>query len=131
MGEVPGELGRLPSARERFITSLSRTGLVLSCAISVALVLGLATVDSHASWLAWLRLTLGCLVGAEGYVLSTNWRGSRDRTTFRIASTGRWQKLGSRTSVGSLLISLVLQLLGVIWVGAGLFSVAKAVEVLL
>lgn len=118
------------SKHDRMTTALAHKGLLLSIAISVAFVFGLATLQSHAHWIAWLRLSLGCLVGAEGYALSTNWHDARDLTSLRIRSTDRRQRLGSRTRVGSLLISLGLQLLGVLWIGIGLFLIVRAVAVL-
>ena len=126
-----GHIERGLSKRERVITSLSHRGLLISAVISVAFAFGLAGFDSQALWFAWLRLTLGCLVGVEGYALSTNWQDARDLTLVRLGSTGRQQKLASRTRLRSLMISLGLQLLGVLWVGTGLFLIARAVEVLL
>jgi len=111
--------------------TLSYKGHLLSVVISVAFVFGLTSFDSQAVWFAWLRLTLGCVVGADGYALSTNWQDARDLTLLRIRRTGRRRRLAPTTRMGSLLISLGLQLLGVLWVGAGLLLIARALEVLL
>jgi hypothetical protein len=116
--------------RDRVITSLAYRGFLLSLLISVALVFGLATLESQARWLGWVRLMLGCLVGAEGCGLATNWHNARDLTLLRIGSKRR-RRRGARTRTGSLLGSLGLQLLGVLWIGAGVFLIAKGVAILL
>jgi hypothetical protein len=100
-------------------------GFAVSLAISAALVLGLLSSDSEATWLAWLRLVLGLVLIVEGILLATDWRGARRLTLWRMRRreiAGAQRPLVHHVRRG--LASPGLQLLGIVWLAAGLFAAA-------
>ena len=108
------------SARSPFAV---HRGFAVGIVISVALALGLLASDSEAAWLAWLRLALGLVLIAEGLLLATDWRGARRLTLWRMRRrepAGVQRPLTHRVRRG--LASPGLQLLGILWLGAGLLA---------
>ena len=94
---------------------------------------GLATVASHAMWLAWLRLILGIILISEGALLATDAAGARRLLVSHLQHT---RPRGARTALlktrpGELVVSLALQLFGVVWLPLGLLLVALAISRLL
>jgi uncharacterized protein YjeT (DUF2065 family) len=88
-------------------------------------VLGLLASESEATWLAWIRLALGLVLLVEGLLLATDWRGARRLTLWRMR---RREPVGVRLPlkhrVRRALASPALQLLGLVWLGAGLLAAA-------
>jgi hypothetical protein len=115
---------RPPAGRfERTLALAAHRGFAVGIVISVALALGLLASDSEAAWLAWLRLGLGLVLIAEGLLLATDWRGARRLTLWRMRRrepAGVQRPLTHRVRWG--LASPGLQLLGILWLGAGLLA---------
>jgi hypothetical protein len=106
-------------------------GFALSVVISAALVLGLLASDSTAAWLAWLRIALGLVLIAEGLLLATDWRGARRLMLWRIRRRepgGVHRPLTHRMRRS--LVSPGLQLLGIVWLGAGILAATVALPAL-
>ncbi len=106
-------------------------GFAVSIVISAALVLGLLASDSTAVWLAWLRIALGLVLIAEGLLLATDWRGARRLMLWRMRRRepgGVPLPLTHRMRRG--LASPGLQLLGIVWLGAGILAVTVALPTL-
>jgi hypothetical protein len=121
-----------PTGRiERAVAFVGHRGFAVGIVISVALVLGLLASDSEATWLAWLRLALGLVLLAEGLLLATDWRGARRLTLWRMR---RREPAGVRFPlkhrVRRALASPGLQLLGIVWLGAGILAVTIALPTL-
>ena len=102
--------------------------------VSVFLVLGFLTVGSNAVWLGWLKLVLGVTMVVEGLLLMSDWRGARRLVLQRIQQR-RGAKGGERLSLSGRLhrqlTSLALQLLGLVWLGAGTLAAARGLEQIL
>jgi len=108
---------------QRSLALAVHRGFALSLAISAALALGLLASDSDAAWLASLRLALGLVLIVEGLLLATDWHGARRLTLWRMRrgeAGGVQLPLTHRLVRG--LASPGLQLLGIAWLGAGLFA---------
>ncbi len=105
---------------ERTLAFAAHRGFTLSLVISAGLMLGLLAYSSDAVWLAWLRICLGVVLIAEGLLLATDWRGARRLTHWRL----RRRRTQGRFARG--LASVGLQLLGVVWLGAGILAVTVA-----
>jgi hypothetical protein len=115
-----------PAGRfERALAFVAHRGFAVAIAVSAALVLGLLASDSEATWLAWIRLALGLTLLVEGLLLATDWRGARRLTLWRMR---RHEPFGVRLPlkhrVRRALASPGLQLLGLVWLGAGLLAAA-------
>ena len=108
------------SRAERALAFAAHRGFTLSLVISAGLMLGLLAYSSDAVWLAWLRICLGVVLIAEGLLLATDWRGARRFTLWRL----RRRRTQGRFARG--LASVGLQLLGVVWLGAGILAVTVA-----
>jgi hypothetical protein len=112
--------------RERALARGGHVGLYVSLAITALLALGLAAADSHAAWLSWLRLALGGVLLAEGWLLAADVRGARRLVLWRLQRNRRQGVATTRLAAGAL--SLGLQALGVLWLGAGLFLALTAAQ---
>ena len=121
-----------PAGRfERSLAVATHWGFALSLVISAALALGLLASDSEAVWLAWLRIALGLVLIAEGLLLATDWRGARRLTLWRMRRrepAGVQRPLTHRMRRG--LASPGLQLLGILWLGAGILAATIALPTL-
>jgi hypothetical protein len=106
---------------ERALAFVAHRGFNLSLLISGALLLGVLALGWKPRWLDWAELVLGVAMAAEGVLLATNWRGARRLTLGRLRS-GRQVSLRSR--IVWRLASPALQLLGVVWIGAGMLTAA-------
>ena len=99
----------------------------MSLVISAGLVLGLLAASSDAAWLAWLRIALGLVLIAEGLLLATDWRGARRLTLWRMR---RGEAAGVRLPLTQRLVRSLaspgLQLLGIVWLGAGILAATLA-----
>lgn len=104
---------------------LTYAGLYACTAISAALALGLAALHSQSLWLAWTRLAFAVILLAEGAVLATNWRDARNLLLGRIQH-GRSGLGGSRLTTA--LVSVGLQLAGVIWIAAAVLVGLTALQ---
>jgi membrane-bound metal-dependent hydrolase YbcI (DUF457 family) len=111
---------------ERALAVIAHRGFTLSLLISGALLLGVLALGWKARWLDWAELVLGLAMAAEGVLLATNWRGARKLTLWRLQ-----RRRSARRAQGSLrsrivwrLASPALELLGVVWIGAGTLTAA-------
>jgi hypothetical protein len=107
------------------VASAAHRGFQISALISLALLLGLLALDTHAVWLASVKLTLGTTMMGEGLLLASDWRGARRLTLSRLRlspSENRPARSAVRARLMWKLASPALQLLGVIWLGAGLLT---------
>jgi hypothetical protein len=112
---------------ERLLAFAVHRGFAISILISVALILGLLAYSSDAAWLAWLRIALGLVLITEGLLLATDWRGARRLTLWRMRrgdTTG--EKLPLTHRIVRKLAGPGLQLLGVVWLGAGILAATIA-----
>ena len=108
---------------QRSLAFAAHRGFILSLVISAAFIFGLLAIGSDAVWLAWLRIGLGLVLIVEGLLLATDWRGARRLVLWRMrrGETGGVQlPLTHRLVRG--LASIGLQLLGIAWLGAGIFA---------
>lgn len=114
--------------REQAFTLIGYAGLWVSLAISGALLFGGTALPSHATWLAWLKLGLGIVLIGEGAILATDWQHGRQLILWRmrLAREGRKRHAFVTWRFGGHLLSIGLQLVGVLWFAAGLFLAAIA-----
>ena len=113
------------SRSERALASIAHRGFNVSLVISGALVLGVLALGWEARWLDWVEVVLGLALAIEGALLATNWRGARKLTLQRLQE--RRSGRGSlRSRIVWWLASPALELLGVVWVGAGALTLALA-----
>ena len=128
---VEGTLAPPAGRFQRSLAVATHWGFALSLVISAALALGLLASDSEAVWLAWLRIGLGLVLIAEGLLLATDWRGARRLTLWRMRRrepAGVQRPLTHRMRRG--LASPGLQLLGILWLGAGILAATIALPTL-
>jgi hypothetical protein len=112
--------------REGALARGGHIGLYASLGITALLFLGLAAVESRAAWLSWLRLALGAVLLAEGWLLAADVRGTRRLVLWRLQRNRRPGVATTRLAAGAL--SLGLQALGVLWLGGGLFLALTAAQ---
>jgi hypothetical protein len=112
---------------QRWLAFAAHRGFAVSLVISAGLALGLLAVSSEATWLAWLRIALGLVLIAEGLLLATDWRGARRLTLWRMR---RGETVGVRLPLTQRLVRSLaspgLQLLGIVWLGAGILAATLA-----
>lgn len=96
-------------------------------ATSFALLFGLLSLDMHATWFASLKLALGTLTIGEGLLLATNWQNARQFTLWRLRRHHSAPRPALARLTGNL-GSLILQLLGVIWLASGLLAVLLGLQ---
>jgi hypothetical protein len=124
-----GEVQPPPSSRfDRMFASAVFWGLNVALLCSAALVLGFLTIGNHVVWLGWLRIVLGVLMVVEGLLLVGDWRGARRLVVQRIRQPRGGGGLTLSRLLPRQLTSLVLQLFGVAWLGAGTLAAARGVE---
>lgn len=125
-GAAPATFPPPDRRAERALAAVAHRGFQISMVISLALLFGLLSLGLHARWFASLKIALGATLFVEGLLLATDWRGARRLTLWRFWRHRAGAAAGARTSIfGRLtgqLALLVLQLLGVIWVAAGLLA---------
>jgi hypothetical protein len=122
----------LPSSRsDRMLASASYWGFGAALLVSAALALGFLTIGTSAVWLGWLKLVLGVAVVIEGLLLLSDWRGARRLVVQRLQQRRGGQRQTLSTRLLRPLTSLGLQLLGVVWLGAGTLAAARGVEQIL
>ena len=105
---------------------VAHRGFNLSLVISGALLLGVLALGWKAQWLDWAEVVCGLAMAIEGALLATNWHGARKLALVRLqqrrsARQGRvslWSRIVWR------LASPALELIGVVWVGAGALTAA-------
>jgi len=117
-----------PAGRfQRWLAFVAHRGFAVSLVISAGLVLGLLAASSDAAWLAWLRIALGLVLIVEGLLLATDWRGARRLTLWRMR---RGEAAGVRLPLTQRLVRSLaspgLQLLGIVWLGAGILAATLA-----
>lgn len=121
-GTAPVPVG-LPAGRsERVLASVAHRGLQVSAVISFALLLGLLAFGTHTAWLGSVKLAFGTTMIAEGVLLATDWRDARQLVLARLSSRRAWARSPILTRLAWKLASPALQLLGVIWLAAGLLT---------
>jgi hypothetical protein len=112
---------------QRSLAFAAHRGFVVSLVISAGLALGLLAASSDAAWLAWLRIGLGLVLIAEGLLLATDWRGARRLTLWRMR---RGETVGVRLPLTQRVVRSLaspgLQLLGIVWLGAGILAATLA-----
>jgi hypothetical protein len=111
------------SRSERALAAVAHRGFNLSLVVSAALLLGVLALGWKARWLDWAELVLGVAMAIEGALLATNWRGARKLALARLQ---RRRSAGEslRMRLVWRLASPALELLGVVWVGAGALTAA-------
>ena len=122
-----------PNGRlERSLAFAVHRGVAVSLLISATLVFGLLAIGSDAAWLAWLRIAVGLILIVEGLLLATDWRGARRLTLWRMR---RGDAAGARLPLTHRLVRRLagpgLQLLGIVWLGAGILAAAIGLPTLL
>jgi hypothetical protein len=114
-----------PRGSKRVLASAAHRGFQISVLISLALLAGLLALDTSSAWLASVKLALGATMMAEGLLLASDWRGARGLTLWRLRRH-RAHARGAPSSVlprlAWKLASPALQLLGLIWLAAGLLT---------
>jgi hypothetical protein len=112
------------SRSERALAFVAHRGFNLALVVSAALLLGVLALGWKARWLDWAELVLGVAMAIEGVLLATNWHGARKLALGRLQRrrSGRQASLTSR--IVWRLASPALELLGVVWVGAGALTAA-------
>lgn len=119
----------LPARRsERLLAGVAHRGLQISALISLALLLGLLAFDRHTAWLGSLKLAFGVTMMGEGVLLATDWRHARKLALSRLWGNQGWARTPILTRLTWKLASPALQLLGVIWLAAGLLTVLVALQ---
>jgi hypothetical protein len=108
---------------ERVLAVVAHRGFNLSLVVSAALLLGVLALGWKARWLDWAELLLGLALALEGALLATNWHGARALTLSRLQQR-RSGRQSLRMRVAWRLASPALELLGVVWVGAGALTAA-------
>jgi hypothetical protein len=111
---------------ERALTAVAHRGFNLSLVISGALLLGVLALGWEARWLDWAEVVLGLAMASEGALLATNWRGARRLTLGRLQQRRSGRRGSLKSRVAWRLASPALELLGVVWVGAGALTAALA-----
>jgi hypothetical protein len=134
-GAAQPALPSLPSSRsDRVLALAGYWGFNTALLVSALLALGFLTIGSTAVWLGWLKLVLGVTLVVEGLLLMSNWQGARGFVLQRIQQR-RGARGGERPSFSGMLLrqltSLGLQLLGLVWLGAGTLVAARGVEQIL
>jgi hypothetical protein len=111
---------------ERALAVVAHRGFNLSLVVSGALLLGVLALGWQARWLDWAEVVLGLAMAIEGALLATNWRGARRLTLGRLRQrrSGRQARVSLRTRIVWRLASPALEVLGVVWVGAGALTAA-------
>ena len=133
-GEIQAGPPSLPSSRsDRVLASASYWGFKVALLVSAALALGFLTIGTNAVWLGWLKLVLGVTVLVEGLLLLSDWRGARRLVLQQLQQ--RRARGGERHSLSTVVLrpltSLALQVLGLVWLGAGTLAAARGVEQIL
>jgi membrane-bound metal-dependent hydrolase YbcI (DUF457 family) len=108
---------------ERALAVVAHRGFNLSLVVSAALLLGVLALGWKTRWLDWGELVLGLLMAIEGALLATNWRGARALTVSRLQRR-RSGSASLKSRIVWRLASPALELLGVVWVGAGALTAA-------
>jgi hypothetical protein len=108
---------------ERVLAVVAHRGFNLALIVSAALLLGVLALGWKARWLDWAELVLGVAMALEGALLATNWRGARRLTVSRLQRR-RQTRVSLRSRIVWRLASPALELLGVVWVGAGALTAA-------
>ena len=108
---------------ERALALVAHRGFNLSLVISGALLLGVLALGWKAPWLDWAELVLGLAMAIEGALLATNWHGARKLALGRLQRR-RSARESLRMRLVWRLASPALELLGVVWVGAGALTAA-------
>lgn len=119
----------LPTRRsERVLASVVHKGLQISALISFALLLGLLALHTHSVWLGSVKLAFGVTMIGEGVLLATNWRDARQLALSRLWGHHAWARPPILARLTLRLASPTLQLLGVVWLGAGLLTVLLGLQ---
>lgn len=116
---------------ERVLAFIAHWGFNLSLATTVLLFAGLLATSSGGTWLNSARLALGVALLLEGFLLAKDWRGSRRLVLWRLQRR--------RLADGAVSASLrrrfaepffepTLQLLGLVWLAAGLLTIALTLQ---
>jgi hypothetical protein len=119
---------------ERVLAFGAHWGFNVSLGITVLLFAGLLATGSGGTWLNVARLVLGVLLLLEGFLLAKNWRSSRRlvlwRLQRRVLAAGPVQT-SLRRRFAEPFFEPILQLLGLVWLAAGLLTVGLTLQQLL
>jgi hypothetical protein len=113
--------------RGRAAAQLVHAGLAFCVVASAALLLGVLAIETNAHWVQWTKVGVGVAMLAEGALLATNWRGARHVTIWRLQRK-RTPTEAFRSRLGWRLASPALQLLGLVWLGAGTLTAALGLQ---
>jgi hypothetical protein len=111
------------SRSERALAFVAHRGFNLSLVSSGALLLGVLALGWKARWLDWAEVVFGLAMAIEGALLATNWHGARKLALARLQQR-RQAGASLRSRMVWKLASPALELLGVVWVGAGALTAA-------
>jgi hypothetical protein len=111
---------------ERALAFVVHRGFNLSLVTSGALLLGVLALGWKARWLDWAELVFGLAMAVEGALLATNWHGARKLALLRLQQrrSARQGQASLRSRIVWRLASPALELIGVVWVGAGALTAA-------
>jgi len=119
---------------ERVLAFVAHWGFNLSLAITVLLVTGFLATSSGGTWLNSGRLALGIVLLFEGFLMMRNWRGARRLVLWRLQrrtlATGIVNTT-LRRRLATPFFEPGLQLLGLLWLAAGLLTVGLTLQQLL
>jgi hypothetical protein len=106
--------------RARAAAGLLHVGLAFSVVVSAALLLGALAIETDVRWALWTQTGVGIAMILEGTLLCTNWRGARGLLLWRLQRKHLpAAPVGMAARIGWRLASPLLQLLGLLWLGAG------------
>jgi hypothetical protein len=115
----------------RVLAFAAHWGFNLSLAITVLLVTGFLATSSGGTWLNSARLALGIVLLLEGFLLTKDWRGARRLVLWRLQRRTLAAGIVNTTLRRRLATPLFepgLQLLGLVWLAAGLLTVGLTLQ---
>jgi hypothetical protein len=130
----PSQRAPLAPPRTRFqrvLALAAHWGFNLSLAITVLLVTGFLATSSGGTWLNAARLALGIVLLLEGFLLTKDWRGARRLVLWRLQRRTLAAGVVNTTLRRRLATPLFepgLQLLGLLWLAAGLLTVGLTLQ---
>jgi hypothetical protein len=119
---------------ERVLAFGAHWGFNVSLGITVLLFAGLLATGSGGTWLNAARLALGVLLLLEGFLLAKNWRNSRRLVLWRLqrrALAAGPVHASLRRRFAEPFFEPTVQLLGLVWLAAGLLTVGLTLQRLL
>jgi hypothetical protein len=107
-------------------------GVFLFCILlTVASMLGVLTLSSHAAWLTWTRIVIGSALTLEGFLMLTDWRGARGLMLAYLRQRSGPSTVVQARSFFWRSAGQFVGLFGLVWLGLGVFILAMTVSRLL